>query len=209
MQNENVITAEEQPKLTPAEVIETLKQGNKAFAGIKNSIERVRAAVKGQYPKAIVLSCIDSRVLVEDIFQCGVGDIFVARVAGNIVNSDILGSMEYACRTMCAKLIVVMGHGHCGAIKAAIDGIEFGNITGMLEKIKPAIAKSRMNFQGITNSSNNEFIEKVCYANVKQMVNDIRKGSPILKDMEDKGEIRIMGAVFNMETGKVEFFENI
>ena len=211
MLNNKALTAEEQSKLTPDKVIEILKAGNEAFAennlSLKNSRERVRDAINGQHPAAVILSCIDSRVPVEDIFQCGIGDIFVARVAGNIVNPDILGSMEYACKVSGSKLAVVMGHGHCGAIKSAIDDVKLGNITGLLSKIKPAINQSKANFKGETTSHNAAFVEAVCHANIEGMVNEIRKNSPVLKEMEDKGEIKIVGAIYTMESGKVEFFE--
>lgn len=213
MQNNKVLTAGEQSMLTPDKVIEILKQGNKAFAGnnltIKNSVERMREAAKEQYPEAVILSCIDSRVPVEDIFQCGIGDIFVARVAGNIVNPDILGSLEFACKVSGAKLIVVMGHKHCGAVKSAIDNIAFGNITGLLNKIKPAVNQSKIHFKGETKSSNPAFVETVCHTHVELTVNEIRKNSPVLKEMEDKGEIKIVGAMYDISGGKVEFFENI
>ena len=209
MTNKKTLTAEVQSKLTPDEIIEILKQGNNEFANCshtgKNSIERRSDAAKGQYPAAVILSCIDSRVPVEDIFQCGIGDIFVVRVAGNIVNSDILGSLEFACKVSGAKLIVIMGHEHCGAIKAAIDNVELGNITGLLSKIKPAINRAKVNFRGEAKSSNIKFVEKVCLSNVELMINEIRKNSPILKEMEDKGEIKIKGAVYHLENGKVEF----
>ena len=208
MTNNKVLTAEAQMKLTPDKVIEILKQGNKAFTE-KEDIKHLYNAVNGQYPAAVTLSCMDSRVPVMDIFNCGIGDIFVTRIAGNIVNPDILGSMEYACKVSGAKLIVVMGHGHCGAIKSAIDDIKLGNITGLLDKIKPAVHRSKVNFKGEPTSSNNEFVELVCHTNVESMVNDIRKNSLILKEMEDKGEIRIIGAMYSMETGKVDFFENM
>jgi len=211
--NNKAITAEEKSKLTPCKVIEILKQGNKAFASnniaLKNGIERMRNAVYEQYPIAIALSCIDSRVPVEDIFQCGIGDIFVARVAGNIVNPDILGSMEYACKVSGSKLVVVMGHGQCGAIMSAINNVKLGNITGLLGKIKPAVNQSKVNFKGEATASNPVFVESVCRTNVILMINEIRKNSPILKEMEDNGEIRIVGAMYDLETGKVEFFDNI
>ena len=204
-----MISAEEQSKLTPDEVIEILKRGNNAFADgnliLKNSRERIRDAVNGQHPAAVILSCIDSRVPVEEIFRCGIGDIFVIRVAGNIVNSDVLGSLEYACKVSGSKLVVVMGHDHCGAVKAAIDDVEFGNITGLLSKIKPAIVQSKINFQGETKSSNTGFVDKVCRTNVELMINKIRTDSPVLKEMEDKGEIKVVGAVYHLESGKVEF----
>jgi len=208
-----VLSAEAQSKLTPEKVIENLQQGNQEFVSnqltIKNNPERVRNAVKGQYPEAAILSCLDSRVPVEDVFHRGIGDIFVARVAGNIVNADILGSLEYACKVSGAKLIVVLGHGRCGAVKSAIDDVKLGNITGLLEKIKPAVEQSKTQFQGEAKSSNPEFVEKVCHTNVALMVKEIRKNSPILKEMEDKGEIKIVGAIYDMENGRVEFFKNM
>jgi carbonic anhydrase len=208
-----VLSAAEQSKLTPAKVIENLKQGNQEFVSnkltIRNNPERVLNAVKGQYPEAVILSCLDSRVPVEDIFHRGIGDLFVARVAGNIVNPDILGSMEFACKVSGAKLVVVLGHGSCGAIKSAIDDVKLGNITGLLDKIQPAVAQSKADFQGEAKSSNPEFVEKVCHTNVAVRVKEIRENSPILKEMEDKGEIKIVGAIYNMESGKVEFFENM
>jgi len=208
MSNNKTLTAEEQSKLTPDKVIEILKDGNKTFANNNLASKNVYNAVSGQYPEAVILSCIDSRVPVKDIFQCGIGDIFVARVAGNIVNSDMLGSMEYACKVSGAKLVVVMGHGNCGAIMSAINNVELGNITGLLGKIKPAVNQSKVNFKGETTASNPEFVELVCHTNVILMVNEIRKNSPILKEMEDNGEIKIVGAMYDLETGKVEFFEN-
>ena len=213
MSNNKVITEEEQSKLTPVQVIEMLKQGNEAFAGnnltVKNNMERVRDAVKGQHPGAVVLSCLDSRIPVADIFQCGIGDIFIARVAGNIINSDILGSMEYACKMSGSKLIVVMGHGQCGAIKSAIDDVKLGNITGLLNKIKPAVEQSKIKFQGEATSSNEEFVDLVVHTNIELMMNEIRKNSPILKAMEDSGEIRIVGAMYDIHTGKVKFLETV
>ena len=211
--NNKVLSAEEQANLTPDKVIENLKQGNDDFINnrlvIRNNTERVKNAAKGQYPEAVILSCLDSRVPVEDVFHRAIGDVFVARVAGNIVNPDILGSMEYACKVSGSKLIVVLGHGHCGAIKSAIDDVELGNITGLLDKIKPAVCHSKENFTGETKSSNPAFVEAVCLANVKLMVNEIRMNSPILKEMEDNGEIKIIGAIYEMECGKVEFIEHI
>jgi len=208
MINQKLLTAEEQSKLTPDEVIEILKRGNNEFADdliVENNIELMRDSVKGQHPAAAILSCIDSRVPVEEIFLCGIGDIFVIRVAGNIVNSDVLGSLEFACKISGAKSVVVMGHNHCGAVKAAIDEVELGNITGLLSKIKPAINQAKINFIGETVSSDKEFVEKVCHTNVELMINKIRTDSPVLREMEDKGEIKVVGAVYHLESGKVEF----
>jgi len=212
MTNKKVLTAGEQSKLTPGSVIALLKEGNEAFSNnrlqVNNSMERARDAVGGQYPAAVVLSCIDSRVPVEDIFQCGIGDLFVARVAGSVVNPDILGSLEYACKVSGAKLVVVMGHEHCGAIKSAVNNVELGNITGLLSKIKPAVEQAKEGFTGgETTSANHDFLEAVCYANVERGVTQIRRDSPVLKAMEDCGEIQIVGAMYHLSTGKVSFFE--
>jgi len=210
MANKKALTAEAQSKLTPDAVIAILKQGNEAFANnnlkVNDSMERMPDAADGQYPEAVILSCIDSRIPVKDIFQCGIGDIFVARVAGNIVNPDMLGSMEFACKVSGAKLVVVMGHEHCGAIKSAIDDVKIGNITGLLDKIKPAVEQSKVGFKGEMTSANDEFLETVCHANIEMAVNQIRKESPILKIMEDNGEIKIVGAMYHLNTGKVKFF---
>ena len=204
-----MLTSKEHSTLITDGVIEILQQGNEDFVNnmltVKNNTERIRNAAGGQYPMAVILSCLDSRVPVEDIFHCGIGDIFVARVAGNIVNPDILGSIEFACKVSGAKLAVVMGHGHCGAIKSAIDNVELGNITGLLQKIKPAVTQSKALFKGEAKSSNPEFVDIVCHINVELMVNEIRKNSPILKEMEDTGEIRIVGAMYDLYSGKVEF----
>jgi carbonic anhydrase len=142
---------------------------------------------------------------VEDVFDRGIGDVFVARVAGNFVNEDILGSMEFACKVSGSKLILVMGHEHCGAVKAAVDDVKLGNITPMLEKIKPAIAK--VEYEGDRTSANAEFVEMACASNVKHTMDQIRERSPILKEMEDNGEIKIVGAVYDLDTGKVEFLD--
>ena len=201
----------EQSNLTPEKVIEILKQGNEDFINnrltVKNNTERIRNAAKGQSPIAVILSCLDSRVPVEDIFHCGIGDIFVARVAGNIVNSDILGSMEFACKVFGVRLILVMGHRQCGAIMSAIDHVELGNFSGLLHKIQPAVNQSKTTFTGEPVSSNPVFVDAVCRANVELMLNEIRQGSPILKEMEILGEIKIVGAMYNMNNGKVDFFE--
>jgi len=208
-----VLTAEEQSKLTPDKVIEILKRGNEKFVNndldVRNSIERVKNAAKGQYPAAAILSCFDSRVPVEEVFNCGIGDVFVARVAGNIVNPDILGSLEFGCKVSGAKLILVLGHTKCGAIMSAIDDVKLGNISELLNKIQPAVSQSKENFAGEATSSASEFVETVCRKNVELTVAEIRNSSPILKEMEDNGEIKIVGANYDLNTGKVEFFENI
>lgn len=204
-----VLTKEQQQKLTPQEVLDILKEGNKDFREnnltVLNTTERVRDAAIGQYPIAAVLSCLDSRVPVEDVFHRGIGDVFVARVAGNIVNQDILGSLEYACKVSGAKVIVVLGHEYCGAIKSAIDGVELGNITALLAKIQPAIKVASKGFEGDKTSSNPTFVEDVCDQNVHWSIDEIRKGSPILKEMEANGEIMLVGGVYDIKTGNVDF----
>ncbi|MNJ95482.1 Carbonic anhydrase 2 [compost metagenome] len=205
-----VLTAEQQAKLTPDTVLNILKKGNEDFVAdaltIRNTSTRIREAALGQYPKAVILSCLDSRIPVEDVFHRGIGDLFVARVAGNIVNEDILGSLEYACKVSGSKVIVVLGHEHCGAIKSAIDDVKLGNITALLSKIRPVI-NADTPFEGEKTSKNKTYVDHICLENVKLSIHTIREKSPILKEMETKGEIKIVGGIYKMETGKVEFFE--
>ena len=204
----HVMTKEQQAALTPDAVVQDFIEGNKRFhSGVKtvrDHSEQIRKAVPGQFPKAVVLSCLDSRVPVEDVFDQGLGDIFVGRVAGNFVNEDLLGSMEFACKVAGAKLILVMGHQHCGAVKGAIDDVKLGNITAMLAKIKPAVQMSQ-DFAGEKTSKNDEFVEHVSENNVKYAMQQIREKSPILKEMEDKGEIKIVGAFYRLTDGTLEF----
>ncbi len=206
---QKVLTKEERDALTPTEVINSFKEGNLRFQNndltARDHSAQVRKTTNGQYPKAIVLSCVDSRVPVEDVFDRGIGDIFVARVAGNFVNEDILGSMEFACKVSGSKVILVMGHEHCGAVKAAVDDVKLGNITPMLAKIKPAVAS--LDYDGDRTSANPKFVHMACQSNVKNTMNEIRKQSPILKEMEENGEIKIIGAVYDMDNGKVEFLD--
>lgn len=205
---DKVLTAAEQQALTPDMVIQSLKDGNKRFINnnltARDHLALVRDASQGQYPKAVILSCLDSRVPVEDIFDKGIGDLFVARVAGNIVNEDILGSMEYGCKVSGAKLILVLGHESCGAVKAAIDNVKSGNITAMLSKIKPAIDKSK-DFTGEKTSKNKDYVKSVAIKNVETAIEKIKSQSPILKGMADKGEIKIVGAYYDLHTGEVIF----
>jgi carbonic anhydrase len=204
-----ILTTEEQSRLTPDEVLQVLIQGNKEFTEnnltIRNNTERIRKYALSQYPKAAIVSCMDSRVPVEDIFHRGIGDIFVARIAGNFINEDILGSLEFACRVSSAKLIVVLGHQHCEAIKSAVNNVQLGNITAMLAKIQPSVIAAETIFAGDKSSSNPAFLNAVCEQNVKYAIHVIRTKSSILKDMEDKGEIKITGGIYNMETGRVSF----
>lgn len=205
---EKVLTAEEQAALTPAIVLQGLKDGNARFVNgdltTRDHSSQVRLAASGQFPKAVVLSCLDSRVPVEDVFDKGIGDTFVARVAGNFVNEDILGSMEFGCKVAGSKLILVMGHESCGAVKAAIDDVKLGNITAMLSKIRPAVELSQ-DFEGDKVSSNPDFVHAVCENNVRNTMEQIRMKSSILKEMEENGEIIIAGAVYDMDTGVVTF----
>lgn len=148
---------------------------------------------------------MDSRVPVEDIFHRGIGDLFVVRIAGNFVNEDILGSLEFACKISGAKLILVLGHEHCSAVKSAIDHVQMGNVTAMLQKIQPAVMQTKSTFQGEAKSSNPVFVKDVCIHNIRHSISEIRSGSPILKEMEDKCEISIVGAIYQMTTGEVTF----
>jgi carbonic anhydrase len=204
-----ILTAEEQLKLTPDEVLNVLKQGNREFAEnsltIRNNTERIRKHASSQFPKAVVVSCMDSRVPVEDIFHRGIGDMFVVRIAGNFINEDILGSLEIACKISSAKLIVILGHERCEAIRSAIDDVRLGSITTTLSKIRPAVETVKVSFSGEKTSSNLEYSNAVCIQNIKNAIHVIRTQSPILKDMEDNGDIKIAGGIYNMETGKVSF----
>jgi carbonic anhydrase len=206
----HVMTKEEQIRLTPDEVLQQFIDGNKRFrrgiTTVRDHSEQVRKSAPGQFPKAVILSCLDSRVPVEDVFDQGLGDVFVGRVAGNFVNEDQLGSMEFACKLAGAKLVLVMGHQHCGAIKGAIDDVKLGNITAMLAKIKPAVKMSQ-DFQGKKISKNDEYVKYVAENNVKYTIQQIREKSPILKEMEDKGEIKIVGVFYNLTDGTLEFLK--
>lgn len=202
------LNKETQDALTPKHVLKDLLEGNQRFVDGKlegaDNVALVKQTITGQYPKAVVLSCIDSRVPVETVLDQAIGDIFVARVAGNFENTDILGSLEYSCKVAGSKLILVLGHESCGAVKAACDGVELGNITHLLSNILPAVKKSADEVEGEANSSNKAFVAKTVENNVKLTIDRIREKSPILKDMEDDGEILIVGGVYSLHTGKVE-----
>ncbi|CAM4105656.1 carbonic anhydrase family protein [Gillisia limnaea] len=206
---QEVLTKEQRDALSPDDVIQSFKEGNNRFINndltARDHSEQVRKSALGQFPKAVVLSCLDSRVPVEDIFDRGIGDIFVGRVAGNFVNEDLLGSMEFGCKVAGAKLILVLGHEYCGAVKAAIDDVKLGNITAMLSKIRPAVDK--VTYQGDRTSKNEEFVHKVCESNVKHTIAQIRENSPILKELEDNGQIKIVGGIYDMDSGVVTFIE--
>ncbi|HMR39248.1 MAG TPA: carbonic anhydrase family protein [Ignavibacteria bacterium] len=206
----DVMTKELQNASTPEQVLEVLKAGNVKF--VKGDLtftdypKQIMQTSQGQFPTAVVLSCLDSRVPVEKVFDLGIGDIFVARVAGNIINPDILASMEYGCKVVGSKLIVVLGHTECGAVKAAIDDVKLGNITELLEKIKPSV-DSLSKFEGDKTSKNKEYVTKVTDENVLVAIEEIRKNSPILKEMEEKGEIDIVGGLYDVSTGSVTFMK--
>ncbi|QDU61200.1 Carbonic anhydrase 2 [Planctomycetes bacterium Pan216] len=206
-----VLTREEQEKLTPKEVLQSLKNGNQRFVNgtltVRDHSSQIRKASLGQFPKAVILSCLDSRIPVEDVFDRGIGDIFVARVAGNFENTDILGSMEFGCKVAGAKLIVVLGHEQCGAIKAAIDDVELGNITAMLKNIRPAVKRVEK-IDGDKSSKNDELVRKVTLENVRMTMENIRAKSDILRQMEQDDAINIVGAYYNMDTGVVTFFDH-
>lgn len=203
------LTKELQAEITPQKAVELLKNGNKRFLDKKMAhrdlLEQVNQTSAGQYPFAVVLSCIDSRVPAEIVFDQGVGDIFSCRVAGNIVNEDVLGSMEFACKLAGSKLIMVLGHTKCGAVKGACDGAEMGNLTALLNKIKPAIEAEKTEKE-TRNSSNGRFVDKVAGINVHQVVEQIKEKSPILHEMVKNNEISIVGGMYDVDSGHVDFY---
>lgn len=209
--NSSDLSAEAIAKLTPGDVLEILKKGNDDFVNdnltVRNNSQRVRDAALNQNPIAVVLSCLDSRLPVEDIFHRGIGDIFVARVAGNVINDDILGSLEYACKVSTTKLLLVLGHEHCGAIRSSINDVKMGHMTALLAKIRPSVAHAAADYKGEKTALNADFVKNVSIENVKNSLREIREKSLILKEMEDKGEIMIIGGMYNMYRGKVAFFK--
>ncbi len=207
------LTKELQDKLTPRDALEILKQGNQRFINNlkanRNLLQQANETREGQWPFAVILSCIDSRTSAELIFDQGLGDVFSIRIAGNIINTDILGSMEFACKLSGAKLIVVLGHTNCGAIKGACDHVEMGNLTELLAKLQPAVYEERtVTNPDERNSTNDKFVENVTLLNMKRSVKAIVSRSYILEQMVEKGELDIVGAMHNLETGEVEFFED-
>ena len=203
------LNKEMQDKITPEMALDLLKEGNKRFIkNIKfnrNLLQQANETSDGQHPFAVILSCIDSRTSAELIFDQGLGDIFSIRIAGNILNEDILGSMEFGCKVAKAKIILVLGHSKCGAIKGACDNVEMGNLTGLLNKIQPAIANEKTVINN-RNSDNNEFVEMVSEINVKITVPAILEQSSIIKEMVENGECKIVGGMHDISTGKVNFF---
>lgn len=204
-------TKETQAAITPDSAIQLLKDGNQRFVENKkadrNLLEQVEDTASGQYPFATVLSCIDSRVSAELIFDQGVGDIFSARVAGNVVNEDILGSIEFACKLAGTKVVVILGHTACGAVKGACDDAKLGNLTHLLDKIKPAVETvTEPSDKALRNSGNLNFVNAVADKNVHLTIENTRNMSPVLKEMEDNGEIKVVGAMYDIKTGEVSFF---
>jgi carbonic anhydrase len=204
-------TSETQASITPQRALEILKEGNLRFVKNlntnRNLLQQVNDTRDGQWPFAVILSCIDSRTSAELIFDQGLGDVFSIRIAGNIVNTDIIGSIEFACKIAKSKLIVVLGHSKCGAIKGACDHVEMGNLTELLAKLQPAVYQETLTLDASQrNSSNMEFVENVAKLNVQRSVKTIIDRSYILEQMIEKGEVAIIGAMHDLDTGKVELY---
>lgn len=199
-----------QTAITPAAALDKLKEGNLRFVrggmAHRNLKQQVAATSSGQFPFATVVSCLDSRTSTELIFDQGIGDVFSARVAGNIVNPDIVGSLEFASKVAGSKLIAVVGHTKCGAVKGACDHVKLGNLTGLLDKIEPAVKSTPATGGADRSSKNHEFVDQVAANNVLHAMTTIRKQSPILRQMEKAGQIQIVGGMYDIETGQVAFF---
>lgn len=205
------LTKEMQAEITPQKALALLKEGNKRFVNNlkvnRNLLQQANETSDGQHPFAVILSCIDSRTSAELIFDQGLGDIFSVRIAGNIINEDILGSMEFGCKVAGSKIIVVLGHTKCGAVKGACDHVEMGNLTALLTKIRPAV-EDELTTKENRSSGNAEFVEKVATINVKRTVKAIMERSPILKEMIESGEIGIVGGVHDISSGQVNFYDD-
>ena len=201
----SVTTKEIQSKSSALEVLEILKEGNKRFVNqnpkSRNLLEQVNTTSTGQFPLAVVISCIDSRVPTEMVFDQGIGDIFCVRVAGNVINQDVLGSIEFACKVAGVKLIVVMGHTSCGAVKGACNNVELGNLTGLLDKIKPAI--SIVSNRGVA-ADDSRFVDEVAIENVQLSLDTILHDSPVIKEMVDNHEVKCAKGMYSVQTGEVE-----
>jgi carbonic anhydrase len=202
------LTKEQRDKMTADEIIQQMKAGNERFRSGKQQhrdlMREAKATAKGQYPAAIVFSCVDSRAPAELILDFGIGDIFSSRVAGNVADEDVLGSMEFACKVAGSKVVLVMGHTACGAIKGAIDEVQLGNLTALLGKIRPAVEATQ--YTGERSAKNYAFVDAVARKNVSLTIANIREKSSVLRDLESSGSIRIAGSMYNLETGIVEFF---
>ena len=204
----DALTKEQRAKMTPEDIVAAMKRGNARFRKgerkDRNYLREQRASAKGQYPAAVILSCIDSRAPAEVILDLGIGDIFNARVAGNIQNEDILGSMEFGCKVAGAKVILVMGHTSCGAIKGAIDNAQLGNLTGLLGKIRPAVEATT--YAGERTSKNPAFVDAVARKNVELTMAQISEKSPVLKELQASHALLITGAMYDLETAAVDFY---
>jgi carbonic anhydrase len=202
---------EQQQQIKPLEALEILKEGNKRFVSnqreAQDLLQQVKDTSSGQWPFAIVLSCIDSRTSSELIFDLGIGHVFNARIAGNIVNEDILGSMEFACKAAGSKLIVVLGHTKCGAVKGACNDVQLGSLTTLLSKLKPAVEAEKETKEN-RNADNAEFVERVAEINVRRNVDEILEKSQILKEMVQNGDIAIVGGMYDITTGEVAFYDD-
>jgi carbonic anhydrase len=202
-------TAESQAYLTPNNAIQMLTEGNARFVNAspinRDFLAQVKQTSSGQYPFASIVSCIDSRIPTEIIFDQGIGDIFNARVAGNFINEDILGSLEFACKLAGSKVIVMMGHTSCGAVKGACDNAKLGNLTGMLDKIKPALDKVKTSEGTDRSSKNLSFVNEVAVQNVILNIAKLKKDSPVLNEMIATGKIEVVGAMYDVSSGKVSF----
>ncbi len=208
--SQEFFTEKVQDSFTPESMLAELKERNRQFVEgaepIHHTKERIEKAAHGQHPGAVILSCLDSRVPVEDVFHSGIGDLFVLRVGGNVATPEVLGGLEYACEVAGSKVIIVMGHSGCGAVKAAIDNVELGNITSMVQPIREAV-EDLSDFEGEKTSKNPEFVEAVCRENIQNVIEDIRTQSPILQKLENAKEILIVGAEYNLHSGEVLFFD--
>jgi carbonic anhydrase len=203
----NALTREERDRTTPDRIVEVMKEGNQRFREGRMTqhdyVAQKRETASGQYPAAAILSCIDSRAPAEILLDAGIGGTFNARIAGNIVNDDLLGSLEFACAIAGAKVILVMGHTSCGAIKGAIDNAELGHLTGLLEQIKPAVEATQ--YDGPRTSENAEFVDAVARTNVERMLETIRRKSSVLAGLEREGKIKLIGSIYHLDGGLVEF----
>ena len=202
------LTRAQRDAMTPDEIIAVMKKGNERFRKGKNQThnylaEQRKVSASGQYPAAVILSCIDSRAPAEILMDLGVGDVFNARIAGNISNDDILGSMEFACKVAGAKVILVMGHTKCGAVAGTIAGAELGHLTGLLAKIRPAVDATA--YQGERSANNNACVDAVARTNVELTIAGITKSSPVLSEMVSAGKLKIVGSMYDIETGALEF----
>ena len=204
----DALTAEQREKLSPDQILELMKQGNARFARgerkNRDYLREQRASASGQHPAAVLLSCIDSRAPAEVIMDLGIGDTFNARVAGNVLNDDIAGSIEFACKLAGAKVILVMGHTACGAIKGAIDGAQLGNLTGLLAKIRPAVDATT--YSGTRTSKDAKFVDAVARTNVELTMKKFREMSPVITELADAKKVRIAGAMYDLATAKIDFF---